>query len=169
MDLLLEEKTKTSLCWIIGVLNKHKINYQISGGLAGKIFGSKRDLNDIDIDISKKDFTKILPDISDYIVYGPNNYIDAKWNLELITLKHNGQEIDISDSDDILISNKDRTKWIHFSTDFSRAIDINLNDIKVKVINPKDFIKYKKELDGEHQTEDIEAAKNYLNENNLNL
>ncbi|KKR43929.1 hypothetical protein A2356_03490 [Candidatus Nomurabacteria bacterium RIFOXYB1_FULL_39_16] len=162
----LEEKTINALRWIVDILDKHKINYQISGGFAGKIFGCKRELNDIDIDISKKDFDKILPEISTYIIYGPSHYIDAKWDLELITLNYHGQEIDIGDCDNILISNKERTKWISFATNFSKTLDINLNGIKIKVINPKDFIEYKKELDGEHQLEDIEAAKCYLIKNN---
>jgi len=162
MNLLLEEKTTNALHWIIGILDKHKIDYQISGGFAGKIFGSKRELHDIDIDISKKFFGKILPEISTYIIFGPDHYVDAKWDLELITLNYNGQEIDISDSDSPLISNKERTQWISFQTNFSKTLDIDLNGIKIKIINPKDFIEYKKELDGEHQLEDIEAAKNYL-------
>lgn len=168
MNLELEEKTINALHWITKILNNNKINYQISGGLAGKIFGSKRELHDIDIDISKKDFKKILPEVSDYITYGPARYIDAKWNLELITLNYNGQEIDISDSDSFLISNKERTEWIPFLTDFLKTLDVDLNGIKIKVINPKDFLEYKEELDGEHQLEDIESVKNYLIKNNYN-
>lgn len=167
MNLFLEEKTQKALFWIVGILNKHKIEYQISGGFAGKIFGSKRELHDIDIDISKKFFSKILPEISDYILYGPAHYVDAKWDLELITLKYNGQEIDIGDSDGPLISNKERTQWISFQTNFSKTLDIDLNGRKIKIINPIDFIEYKKELDGEHQLEDIKVAKNYLENNKV--
>jgi hypothetical protein len=163
--------TKSALKWIVTILNKHKINYQISGGLAGKIFGSKRELNDIDIDISEKDFSKILPEISNYIIYGPARYIDDKWNLKLITLNYHGQEIDICGSDNILISNKNRTKWISFVPNLSKALNIDFDGIWIKVINPKDFIKYKKELDGDHQLEDIQAAEKYLIniENKLDL
>ena len=160
------KNTEKAFLWIINILNNKKIPFQISGGFAAKIYGSPRELNDIDIDISKKDFDKILPEISTYIIYGPSHYIDAKWDLELITLNYHGQEIDIGDCDNILISNKERTKWISFATNFSKTLDINLNGIKIKVINPKDFIEYKKELDGEHQLEDIEAAKCYLIKNN---
>ncbi len=165
MNLTLDEKTINALRWIIAILNKNEIDYQISGGFAGKVFGSKRKLNDIDIDISKNNFDKILPEISEYIIYGPDHYIDFKWDLELITLNYKGQEIDICDSDNSLISNKEGTRWIHFSTNFSKTLDIDLNGIKIKVINPKDFLEYKKELDGKHQLEDIEAVKNFLNKN----
>lgn len=75
---------------------------------------------------------------------------------------YKGQEIDISDSDNFLISNKKRTKWVPFITDFSKTLDINLYGINIKVINPENFIEYKKELDGKHQLEDIKAAQNFL-------
>ena len=163
MNTSFRETTLNALFWIIEILNRHKINYQISGGFAGKIFGSKRELNDIDIDISEKDFKKILPEISSYITYGPDHYLDDKWDLTLITINYKGQEIDISDSDNIKISNKDRTKWIHFPTDFSKALTMNLNGLNIKVINPNNFLQYKKELDGEHQIEDIKAVKDFLN------
>lgn len=158
-----EGKTKDALRWIVGILNNHKIDYQISGGLAGKFFGSKRKLNDIDIDISQKYFSKILPEISKYIIYGPAHYRDAKWDLELITLNYNGQEIDISDSDRPLISNKERTRWIYFPAHFSETLEFKLDALKLKIINPKYFIEYKKELDGEHQLEDIKSAQEYQN------
>ncbi|HEU0085743.1 MAG TPA: hypothetical protein VFQ59_02185 [Candidatus Paceibacterota bacterium] len=162
MNSSLEQKTLDALDWIIKILNRLQIEYQITGGLAGKIFGSERELHDIDIDISKKNFSKIMPEISDFIIFGPDRYRDAKWDLELITLDYHGQEIDIGDCDDALISNKERTKWISFPVDFSKAIDVDLNGRKIKIINPSDFINYKKELDGAHQVEDVKAAENYL-------
>ena len=89
-------------------MNKNKIDYQITGGFAGKIFGSKRKLNDIDIDISEENFKYLIPEISEYIIYGPAHHKDVKWDLELITLNYGGQEIDIAGIDKALISNKKR-------------------------------------------------------------
>ena len=162
MNFQFEEKTINALQWIVDILDSHKIDYLISGGFAGKIFGSNRELHDIDINISEKDFSKILSEISKYIIYGPSRYKDDKWDCELITLNYEGQEIDISGIETILISNKERTKWIHFSTDFSKTLDIDLSGIKIKVIDPKNFIEYKKELDGDHQIDDIKAAERYI-------
>ncbi len=161
MNLDLQEKTIEALKWIVDILNTYGIDYQISGGFAGKVFGSQRELHDIDIDIPDKYLGEILPKISEYIIYGPERYRDGKWDLSLITLNYKGQEIDIGGSDTLLISNKDRTKWISFPIDFSKAVEVIVNKIIIKVINPKDLIEYKSELDGEHQLEDIEAAKQY--------
>ena len=110
MEIKLEEKTKKALSWIIEILNRHKIDYQIAGGFAAKVYGSTRILNDIDIDISEKYFPVILTEINPYIIYGPSRFIDGKWDLELVTLNYNGQEIDISGAETILMSNKERTE-----------------------------------------------------------
>ena len=90
MEKQFEEKTINALIWIIDLMNKNKIDYQITGGFAGKIFGSKRKLNDIDIDISEENFKYLIPEISEYIIYGPAHHKDVKWDLELITLNYGG-------------------------------------------------------------------------------
>ncbi len=114
-------KLKESLEWIIGILRKHKIPFQISGGLAAKIYGSPRPLNDIDINIYEENFKDIKEDVNRYIVFGPAHYKDGKWDLMLMTLDYNGQMIDIGGDRNIKISNKSRTEWLSFSSDLSKA------------------------------------------------
>ena len=95
----MEEKTKNALIWITDILNKYQIPFQISGGFAAKIHGSPRPLNDIDIDIPKDSFGKIMTDVKKYITYGPRHHKDKKWDLYLMTLNYHGQEIDIGSAD----------------------------------------------------------------------
>jgi hypothetical protein len=45
------ETVGNALRWIIGILDRHNIQYQITGGFAAKLYGSSREVNDIDIDI----------------------------------------------------------------------------------------------------------------------
>lgn len=161
------QKTLDALTWIIDILNKNKIQYQITGGFAAKLYGSPRDLNDIDIDISEKYFPTILPYISQYITYGPARFTDNKWDLDLITLNHKGQEIDIGGIDTLRISNKERTKWISYPDFIFNTLDIEVEGMFLKVIHPKELIDYKKELDGEHQQLDIRATSEYLVEQSL--
>lgn len=86
--------TKRALEWIVGVLRKRQIPFQISGGCAAKIYGSQRELNDIDIDIPRDCFEKIIVDVKPFLIYGPSQYKDGKWDLYLMTLNYAGQEID---------------------------------------------------------------------------
>lgn len=43
--------TEAAFKWIVGLLNKYQILFQITGGFAANLYGSKRELNDIDIDV----------------------------------------------------------------------------------------------------------------------
>lgn len=158
----MEKRTTEALRWMVGIFNKHQIPYQISGGFAARVYGSKRPLNDIDFDISERFFHLIVPEISKHIVYGPARFKNEKWDCDLITLNYHGQEIDISGADTIRIHNKERTKWLSFGDAPLNALDMRVDGIDVSVMHPRDLIEYKKELDGEHQLIDIKAAEEYI-------
>lgn len=150
--------TKKALKWIVDILNKHQVPFQISGGCAAKIYGSPRELNDIDINIPENYFEKILADVKPYIIFGPTQYKDKKWDLYLMTLNYLGQEIDIG-GQNAKISTKDRSQWVDFRTDFSKVVKKDFLGLEVPVIPKEDLISYKQMLDGEHQQVDIESVK----------
>lgn len=146
--------------WIVGVLNKHKVPFVVSGGLAGKSYGSQRPLNDIDIDIHDKDFSLIAKDINPYVTLGPARYRDERWDVLLATLNHEGQEIDISGGDTLKICDKRDGEWKLNKTDFFNVEERDVFGIKVPVISRANLIQYKSMLEGEHQLVDIQAARN---------
>lgn len=151
---------KKTFQWIIGVLNKHNVPFVVTGGLAGKSYGSLRPLNDIDIDIHDKDFDLIMDDIKPHIVFGPGHYEDERWNLLLATLNHEGQEIDISGGDTLKICDARTGEWKLNQTDFYNIERREIFGITVPVILRGDLIGYKSMLQGEHQQVDIQAVQN---------
>ena len=159
---LFEKKTIEALRWIVEIFNRHNVPYRIGGGFAAKMYGSPRPLNDIDFGIPEKYFSIILPDISEYVTHGLKRYKDAKWDLEALSLNYHGQEIDISGTDTMKMSNKVRTEWISRANFPYDTLDMRIEGINIKVMNPIELVKYKKELDGEHQLIDIKAIENYL-------
>lgn len=152
------KNTEEALRWIIGILEKHKIPFQITGGFAAKIYGSKRPLNDIDIDILDKDFSKIVGDAQEFIIYGPAHYIDERWDCILMTLDFNGQKIDISGASSMKICDARTGEWKDMPTDLSKAVSKEIYGRTIPVIPPEDLIDYKSMLAGEHQKEDIRAV-----------
>ncbi len=159
---MLQKKTIDALEWIVNILNSKKIPYQISGGLAAKIYGSLRTLNDIDLDIPEDKFVEIYKEIDDYIKTNFQHFNDGKWDVDIITLNYKGQEIDIGGAYNTKVSNQNRTEWIAIPADFSKSLKLNIENIQINVMAPEKLIEYKKHLDGKHQLEDIEAVKKYI-------
>ena len=151
------EKTFNGL---VNIFKKHNIAFVISGGLAGKSYGSIRPLNDIDVDIHDKDFDLILNDIKPYITFGPAQYQDERWDLLLATLNHQGQNVDISGGDSLKICDARTGEWKLVPTDFSSVEQRQLFGTTVPVMSRADLIAYKSMLQGQHQQLDIRAAQN---------
>ena len=107
MELNLEKALK----WIVNILKKHRVPFQIAGGFAAHIYGAKRPVNDIDLDIPEEKFKTILPDIEKYVTFGPNRLKDEKWDLDLIVLNYAGQMIDISGAYKTKIYNEKNKMW----------------------------------------------------------
>jgi hypothetical protein len=157
MEIQLDEKTNNALLWITGILNKHKIPFQISGGFAAKLYGSPRPLNDIDIDIPEDRFEEIHDEVKNYYTMPPQQYVDKKWNLWLMTLNYEGQEIDVGGGINLKIHDDKNDVWLPFSVDFGQVVWISVAGITVPVIPKEELVRYKSYLDGAHQQIDIDA------------
>lgn len=146
--------TKKALSWIVGILNKHEVPFQISGGFAAKLHGSTRPLWDIDIDIPNEKFGDIMPDIETYLVSTPERFRNDNFDLLVMTLNYEGQEIDISGGDDIKIQDT-QGEWHVNASDFSRYELKEAYGLTVPVIKKEDLIRYKKILNRPVDLEDI--------------
>lgn len=157
--------------WIIPILKKHNVQYEISGGFAAHIYGATRPINDIDIDISSENLVQLLPDIKNYIVYGPAPYKNVVWDLGTqIVLNYEDQLIDIADASNVKICDLKTQQWLDFSSKFNTSQTMKIYGIEVQVIDPHDLIEYKKILytdNQEHQNIDIEAIQQYLAQNHV--
>jgi len=151
------KNTKNALIWITTLLNNKSIPFQISGGLAAKIYGSPRPLNDIDIDIPEENFITIYEDVKPYIIYGPNQYKDKKWDCYLMTLNYFGQEIDICGAYNTKITTKDNKAWLKLPTNLKNVNYQQYLGITLPVMPKQKLIDYKRQLDGGHQLIDINS------------
>lgn len=139
------KNTRLALEWIVDVFQRHSVPFQISGGCAAKIYGSPRELNDIDIDIPRDCFDKILKDVSPYLTYGPAFFENEKWRLYLMTLNYAGQEIDIGEAN-AKISSLDGKKWISLDTDFSKVEKRMFLGVEIPVMPKNRLLEYKRHL-----------------------
>ena len=155
------EHTIETLRWMTRTLDALSIPYQISGGFAAKLYGSPRPLNDIDFDIPDDAFPLIEPHLRPHLVYGPDRYIDEKWDILLMTADYAGQEIDVSGGTTGRMTSKGDVAWMESPSDFESTIRMTLEDMSLQVIPPRALAAYKWHLNGDHQRADIEAALRY--------
>ncbi len=151
------KSAEEALIWIVNILRKHNIPFHIAGGLAAKIYGSERDLADIDLDIPEEKFELIIPEVKNYIKYGPKQYKDDTWDLYLITLLYEGQDIDISGAYKAKLYNKDTKRWESAKTDFSKDEIKKIFGLKVPVMHLQELMSYKSKIQRDVDLEDLKA------------
>lgn len=145
--------------WIIGILEKADIKYKISGGLAAQAYGVHRELADIDIEVADKDIKLIQEIVKPYIIFGPERYTDKDWDLNLMTLNHRGQEIDIAGTN-AQIFDKESQSWENCPGDLET---VEMKEIFGKIVPTESrdsLIAYKTKLARPVDIEDIRQLTN---------
>jgi hypothetical protein len=129
-------KLRIGIEWILSILRVKNIDYQITGGLAANLYGSKREIYDIDLEVSDSDVYRLSKICREYIIYGPNRYVDEHFDLLLMTLKYRDQLIDVCGIDNMSIGGERQ------NIDLSSAVDIG----DYRVVSLGDLVSYKKLL-----------------------
>lgn len=153
------KKTENAFHWIIDLMEENQIEYRISGGFAARIYGSKRELADIDIDIAESDIDKLHPLIKDKLIFGPEEYKDESWDLYLATIDFEGQIIDLAGATRAKIFDLNTSQWVKFQVDFDDVVFFNVFGKKVPVIKINDLINYKDMLKRDVDISDIKELK----------
>ncbi len=151
------KNTEVALKWIVGILKKYNVPFQIGGGFAAHVYGSPREIADIDIAIPEESFDIILPEIKEYLIFGPEHYMDKDWDLQLMTISYQGQEIDFAGAYQKKFFNHTKQEWIAFPSDFSTSEYREIYGVKIPLMARKKLIGYKKMLSREVDIEDLKA------------
>jgi hypothetical protein len=151
------KNTEVALRWIVGILEKHNVTFQIGGGFAAHVYGSPREVADIDIAISEEKFDVILPEVREYLIFGPEHYVDKDWDLQLMTVSYQGQEIDFSGAYQKKFYNHAKQEWIAFPSDFLTSEYREVYGMKIPFMNREKLIGYKKILSRDVDVEDLKA------------
>lgn len=146
--------TEAALRWIVEILKSKQIQFQIRGGFAAMLYGSSRELVDIDIDIHNKDFEKILDEVKGYIVFGPDQYVDESLNRRLMTLEYKGQLIDITGEGQIF--DRSRSSWVDQVVNYEKSNNMEVYGMTVPVISKEDLLAYKAKLMRDVDKKDVD-------------
>jgi hypothetical protein len=159
----MKKSTQEAFLWIVNILQNKKIPFRVSGGLAARVYGSKRALGDIDIEIPDKNFGDILDEVKDYMVFGPTRrIIDDAFEVYLLRLNYAGQDIDLCGSESMNVHSKTSDEWLPEETsDFNENLVREIFGVSTPVISKKELVEYKKKISRDIDLEDL----SYLNEN----
>ncbi len=157
-----ERKLKEALKFIVSLLRKKKIPFQIAGGFAASVYGSKRPIKDIDIDIPDSSIDTLAKEIKKYTTDGPIRYRGYRFDLYLLAINYRGQEIDFSGADSMKNSDVKNKKWVKYPGDLTKVHFKKAYGFLLPIIPPEGLIKYKKLLKGKHHKIDIVAIENYI-------
>ena len=135
-----------ALGWIVMLLEKSHIPFQITGGLAAHLYGARRPVNDIDIDIPNFAFDVILPEVRDHIIFGPDRYRDSTWDIYLMTVDYHGQETDLTGIENGLIFNKESGEWERHLVNLTDVTMVEAFGMVLPVQNARDLIHYKRKI-----------------------
>jgi hypothetical protein len=155
----METNTKNALEWIVGVLRKNEIPFQITAGLAAKVYGSNRPLFDIDIDVPETNIPDIVREVKEYITKGPYHLQDDFFDLTLLTLEYQGQPIDLGGAYEVKIRNKETGEWIEYPTDFRKSENHTIYGVDVPVVTKEELIHYKSLVARPTDLEDVKQLK----------
>jgi hypothetical protein len=148
---------KAALQWIVAILNRHQVPFQITGGLAANAYGSNRELVDIDIDIPEEAFSCIVPEVREYLLFGPARYHNESWDMQLMTLLYRGLEIDLSGAHRTKIFDETKKEWVNLRADFSTAEVKELFGMPLPVVCRNDLADYKRKLNRAVDITDVAA------------
>lgn len=141
-----QKSYEQTLKWIVGILEKKKIRFNVLGGLAAYAYGSKRMLVDIDLAMRNKDFQKILPDVKNYIVEPPHFSKSENLQCYFMELKYQGITIEIGGDKGCRMLNSKTGKWQKLGDGLSKPTIKKVFGLSLPVIPKKELIAYKKKL-----------------------
>ena len=145
MELNKEEKIKKAFLWIVEILERMEIPYQMTGGFAANSYGSPRELADIDIEMADADVFTIAEAVKEYIIFGPERYVDDSWDLNVVTVKYEDQEIDLA-SVDAKIFDQNSNTWGLLGSDLSKSEKREIFGKIVPVMPLENLLAYKSKL-----------------------
>ncbi|MBO0783296.1 MAG: hypothetical protein J2P37_31160 [Ktedonobacteraceae bacterium] len=152
------QKIGPALHWIVSLLNRHNITYQIVGGLAAKAYGASRPLVDIDIYVqlnNEQTLQALLEEVRPYVVreYGPHR--SASWDIMYMALDYHGIYIDVADSAGARFYNHRDGRWEEQGIDYTRSTWQTLYGVEIAVMPREELLAYKAMLQREVDRQDL--------------
>lgn len=151
------QKIGQALAWIVSLLKRHNLSYQIVGGLAAKAYGAKRPLVDIDIYAPLENAQAALDEMKPYVIRELLPHHSESWNLFYMALDYHGMQIEIGDtSTNPRFYNRRDERWEDQPIHYTDSNIMTLYGVEVAVMPKDELLAYKAMLDRDVDHLDIQ-------------
>lgn len=141
-----QKKYKKALKWVVEILRRNKIKFNVLGGLAAYAYGSKRMLVDIDFSMSYKNMKKLAGLTKEHVVEFPEKVSEDLWKGGYMEINYKGIAIEIGEAGKTKFFNSKLKKWEKFPEGLAISKDRNVLGLNIPVMPKKNLIKYKSKL-----------------------
>lgn len=149
-----------ALGWIVSLLNRYDIPYQICGGMAARAHGAIRPLVDIDIYAALQDSPHVqqfMDEVQPYLIREFSPHLSASWDICYLALNYQGMQIEIAESTtNPRFYNHRDGRWEDQVIDFAASTHVLLYGVEVAIMPKDELLAYKAMLDREVDHQDIE-------------
>ena len=143
----INQKTyEKTLKWIVKILKRKKIKFNILGGLAAYAYGSKRMLVDIDLAMKNEDFQKLLSDVKEFVIEPPHFSKSENWECYYMELQKDGITIEIGGDKGCKFLDSKTKKWKKLGDGLSKPTIKKGFGLGLPILPKKELIAYKKKL-----------------------
>jgi hypothetical protein len=160
-DILMEpitdpQQIHQALSWIVGLLNRHNVPYQLVGGLAAQAYGARRPMMDIDLYAPLEKAAAAIAEMKPYLIREPLPHRSPAWDLVYLALDYDGVQIEIGDSTtNPRFYNVLDQRWEPQAIDYAASQWVTLYEVTVAVMPRAELVRYKAMLDREVDHIDI--------------
>lgn len=152
-----EQSIHAALDWLVSLLSRQHVPYQVVGGLAAQAYGATRPLVDIDLYIPFDQAQAAIEEMQPYIVRQPLSHRSLAWDLIYLALEYQDVYIEIGDSSTApCFYNKIDQCWQPQVIDYAASNTVRLYGVDLAVMPKAELIRYKTMLDRDVDHKDIQ-------------
>ncbi|MGE5140048.1 MAG: hypothetical protein ACM3JD_11340 [Rudaea sp.] len=152
------EQIHAALSWLVSLLSRHNVPYQVVGGLAAQAYGATRPLVDIDLYVPLDLAQAAVQEMRPFIVREALPHRSDSWDLVYLALDFHGVYIEIGDSStNPRFYDRLDQRWEPQVIDYVASTIVSLYGIDVAVMPREELLRYKAMLDREVDHWDIQA------------
>lgn len=144
-----------ALAWIVDLLTRLDVPFQVVGGLAARAYGASRPLVDLDFYVPTDRLEEIAAAVSAHVVRPPAHHQDDDWDIVFTALEHEGVRIELGGADGARYFDRAARRWTAVEIDFAGAEHRAVLGIGVPLMPLDDLIAYKRALDRPVDREDL--------------